>query len=310
MPAYQIYRLKEIPRQQFRWTPHTPGVAIVKLKDYEPGPVIHAASPYALWLDCAAAAKPSRSAMLSKLSATRPSSAASSAFSNTSVLKRRSGTYRNRPPRHAGPSGGNIGFTSMYNDPGAWDRVNSFALVSYIPEPLAGFLDRLRQELVPNCFLKAHVTILPPRPICSSPEAAWKTVRTRAPLFQPFEVELTQLEVFPVSDVIYIEIGRGREGAAATCTPRSTPKPSFVPEPYPYHPHITLAQNLKGDEVDELGRVARARWAECKLPKTFRVDKVVFVQNTRRNCWLDLGESALGHQDSRLVGELLDLLAG
>jgi hypothetical protein len=51
MPAYQIYRLKEIPRQQFRWTPHTPGVAIVKLKDYEAGPVIQAASPYALWLD-------------------------------------------------------------------------------------------------------------------------------------------------------------------------------------------------------------------------------------------------------------------
>jgi len=40
----------------------------------------------------------------------------------------------------------------MYNDPAAWDRINSFALVSYIPEPLAGFLDRLRQELVPNCF--------------------------------------------------------------------------------------------------------------------------------------------------------------
>jgi hypothetical protein len=51
MPAYQIYRLKEIPRQQFRWTPHTPGVAVVKLKDYEPGPVIQAASPYSLWLD-------------------------------------------------------------------------------------------------------------------------------------------------------------------------------------------------------------------------------------------------------------------
>jgi hypothetical protein len=51
MPTYQIYRLKEIPRQQFRWTPHTPGVAIVKLKDYEPGAAIQAASPYALWLD-------------------------------------------------------------------------------------------------------------------------------------------------------------------------------------------------------------------------------------------------------------------
>lgn len=50
MPAYQIHRLKEAPRQQFRWAPHTTGVSIVKPKDYEPGPVIDAASPYALWL--------------------------------------------------------------------------------------------------------------------------------------------------------------------------------------------------------------------------------------------------------------------
>jgi hypothetical protein len=50
MPAYQIHRLKEAQRQHFRWAPHTPGVTIVKLKDYEPGLVMEAASPYALWL--------------------------------------------------------------------------------------------------------------------------------------------------------------------------------------------------------------------------------------------------------------------
>jgi hypothetical protein len=50
MPAYQIHRLKEAQRQQFRWAPHTPGVTIVKLKDYEPGSVAEAATPYALWL--------------------------------------------------------------------------------------------------------------------------------------------------------------------------------------------------------------------------------------------------------------------
>jgi hypothetical protein len=50
MPAYRIHRLKETQRQQFRWAPHTPGVTIVKLKDYEEGPVIESASPYALWL--------------------------------------------------------------------------------------------------------------------------------------------------------------------------------------------------------------------------------------------------------------------
>jgi 2'-5' RNA ligase len=197
----------------------------------------------------------------------------------------------------------------MYNDPVAWDRINSFALVSYIPEPLAGFLDRLRQELVPNCFLRAHVTILPPRPISSTPEAAWEIVRTLAPRFAPFDVEMTQLEVFPVSDVIHIGIGRGREEMERMHDELNVGGLKFA-EPYPYHPHITLAQDLKGDEVDELARVARTRWAEYAQPKTFRVDKVFFVQNTRRKQWLDLGESALGHPESRLVGELVDLLAG
>lgn len=50
MPDYQIHRLKETQRQQFRWAPHTPGVTIVKLKDYEAGPVVEATTPYALWL--------------------------------------------------------------------------------------------------------------------------------------------------------------------------------------------------------------------------------------------------------------------
>ena len=97
----------------------------------------------------------------------------------------------------------------MYKGPSAWDRINSFALVSYIPEPLAGFLDRLRQELVPNCFLRAHVTILPPRPILSSPEEAWEVIRGAAPEFLPFEVELAGVDVFPVSDVIYIQVSAG-----------------------------------------------------------------------------------------------------
>ena len=50
MPAYQIHRLKEAQRQQFRWAPHMSGMAIAKPKDYEPGAVLEAASPYALWL--------------------------------------------------------------------------------------------------------------------------------------------------------------------------------------------------------------------------------------------------------------------
>ena len=50
MPAYQIHRLKEASRQQFRWAAHASGVSVAKPKDYEKGPLMDAASPYALWM--------------------------------------------------------------------------------------------------------------------------------------------------------------------------------------------------------------------------------------------------------------------
>jgi hypothetical protein len=50
MPSYQIHRLKDSHRQQFRWAPHTSGTTIVKPKDYELGTVADGASPYAVWL--------------------------------------------------------------------------------------------------------------------------------------------------------------------------------------------------------------------------------------------------------------------
>jgi 2'-5' RNA ligase len=167
----------------------------------------------------------------------------------------------------------------------------------------------MREELVPDCFLRAHATILPPRPISSSPGAAWDLVRWFAPQFAPFEVELTSVEVFPVSDVIYVNIGSGSEQLTKI---HNTLNADGLrnPDPFSYHPHVTLAQNLKPDQVDELTHVARARWAECPIPKKFLVDKAVFVQNTRHHGWIDLGECRLGHDDARLVGELTDLTIG
>jgi 2'-5' RNA ligase len=197
----------------------------------------------------------------------------------------------------------------MYKDPPARDRINSFALVTYIPEPLAGFLDQLRRELVPNCFLRAHVTILPPRPLCSPPEAAWHVIGALAQRFAPFEIELSNVEVFPVSDVIYVSIQQGSDELKRMHNSFNIDGLRFQ-EPFSYQPHVTLAQELQTDELDELVGVARARWAEFPGAKIFRVEKAVFVQNTRRNEWVDLGECRLGHSDSRLVGELTDLLAG
>jgi hypothetical protein len=56
--VFRIYRMKDGPREQFRWAAHTGGPAMVKPKDYEATGEIEAASPYAAWKALAANGDP------------------------------------------------------------------------------------------------------------------------------------------------------------------------------------------------------------------------------------------------------------
>ena len=49
MPVFRIHRMKDTPRQQFRWAPHVSGAANVKQKDYEPSTEVEAENEYAAW---------------------------------------------------------------------------------------------------------------------------------------------------------------------------------------------------------------------------------------------------------------------
>src|SRR5580698_313109 len=49
MPNYRIYRMKDSPRQQFRWAPHLSGCASLKPKDYDPLGEVQALHEYDAW---------------------------------------------------------------------------------------------------------------------------------------------------------------------------------------------------------------------------------------------------------------------
>jgi hypothetical protein len=49
MPQYRIYRMKDSPRQQFRWAPHVSGCASLKPKEYEQRGEIQAVNEYEAW---------------------------------------------------------------------------------------------------------------------------------------------------------------------------------------------------------------------------------------------------------------------
>jgi 2'-5' RNA ligase len=167
------------------------------------------------------------------------------------------------------------------------DLVNNFALVTYLPDPLGKFLDDLRRELVPGCAPHAHVTILPPRPLSATPQVAIDTVRSLISEFAPFEIELGGVQVFPGTDVVYLSLGSGHKDLLHMHRVLNV-GPLQHQEPYLYHPHITLAQDLTHPQSVELESLARRRWSEFPHRRAFKAESLVFVRNRARNLWIDL----------------------
>ena len=185
------------------------------------------------------------------------------------------------------------GPTDAHNDVPLEERLNLFALVIYVPDPLGRFLDGLRRELVPHDNPHAHVSVLPPRPLREEWRVASAQVRTLTDAWSPFEIELTSVAVFPVTDVVYLELGAGASELRRMHAAMNRSVLDFV-EPFTYHPHLTLAQEIAPGEVDRLREIAVRRWHEYPGPRRFRAERAVLVQNTLNNLWIDLAEYALG----------------
>jgi 2'-5' RNA ligase len=171
--------------------------------------------------------------------------------------------------------------------------VNSFALVAYLPEPLAGFVNSFRRDLIPGCKALAHVTILPPRSLKYPPMHAWAEISKRLQEFPPFVVTLGEVRVFPVSDAIYLSVERGaaeleKMHLAANCGR------IYAPCDFPFHPHVTLGQELPPESVDAVAGKAEEAWRKYAGPRYFPVERVTFVQNTVENQWQNLSEMTLG----------------
>jgi 2'-5' RNA ligase len=180
------------------------------------------------------------------------------------------------------------------NTPAA-ERLNVFALVIYIPDPLGQFLDDLRRELVPYYNPHAHVSVLPPRPLAVDWRVASDQARTLIGSWPPFEVQLTEIQLFPVTDVIYIDI-KIEDGGSELRRMHDAMNSGTLAfeEPFPYCPHITLAQEIPHADVAGTTELAARRWREYKGKRSFRAEHAVFVQATLDGLWIDLAEYSLG----------------
>lgn len=170
--------------------------------------------------------------------------------------------------------------------------INSFSLVAYLPEPLAGFVDSLRREFQPGSEVRSHVTVLPPRPLSCSTEKAWEQLNQQLQEIIPFRIQLGGPEIFPVTEVVHLAIAAGATDllllherlASGACEFRET---------YSYHPHVTLAQYLPPEEARRARDLAQLRWNAWHGERSFLMDRLTLVQNTQNNRWLNLREFTL-----------------
>jgi 2'-5' RNA ligase len=181
----------------------------------------------------------------------------------------------------------------MASDPRSGERINLFSLVTYLPEPLGSFIDQLRGELVPGCSLRAHVTVLPPRPLSRPADEVGARIRSALEEFDPFELRLGDVEIFTMSSVVYLALAKGIDDMRCLHDALNADAAPFA-EPFPFHPHVTLAQQISPDQVPDVFEHARYRWAEFSHKRSFLVDHATFVQAINLYCWVDLEDCPLG----------------
>jgi 2'-5' RNA ligase len=121
------------------------------------------------------------------------------------------------------------------------------------------------------------------------PEAASEEALHVVAGFPPFEIELGPIEIFPVTDVIYISVARGAEQLRQMHRTLNRGTLAFQ-EPFSYHPHVTLAQEFAPEQLQPLHELASRRWREFRGRHTFRAESTVFVRNTHGNQGVDLAE--------------------
>jgi 2'-5' RNA ligase len=176
---------------------------------------------------------------------------------------------------------------------GEGSAINSFSLVAYVPQPLAAFIERLRQEIQPGCKARSHLTFLPPRPLEIPLEQIRSQVEAGLRNQLAFRAELCEVRVFPVSEAVHLSLGAGATEAKRIHEALHRGD-LCCKELFEYHPHVTLAHDLDPANVAAVADLAKRRWQEYSGVRDFLVDHVTLVQNTLENVWTNLGEFALG----------------
>ena len=133
---------------------------------------------------------------------------------------------------------------------------------------------RLRLGDLAGSRIPAHITLMPPTPVARDARAdVIDHLRAIAARHAPFRITLSGTDSFrPISNVAFM-----------TLTEERTPAPTIAEEirsgpldheaRFPYHPHVTLAQDVDDVALDlalDIGATVEASW----IVPGFRLDRI------------------------------------
>jgi 2'-5' RNA ligase len=139
-----------------------------------------------------------------------------------------------------------------------------------IPEPWRACLDaaRFRAGDPAAGTIPAHVTLLGPSELTESAFAATPAHLTRvASRHRPFTLRLNGTGTFrPVTEVVFVAVTRGADVCERLAADiRSGPLDRELS--YPYHPHVTVAQDVPTDRLDRVAAELAAFVADIEVDR-------------------------------------------
>src|SRR5512140_470453 len=166
---------------------------------------------------------------------------------------------------------------------------HTYAVVVYLEGPLAEFVNHLRFELNQEHADKAaHITVLPPRPLVISEEAAVEEARQRVSNWYPFDVEISGVSTFlPINGVVYLTVG---SNADAMHVLHGTLNQGHLrgPEPWGYVPHITIAQDMDEARTQRTRQYVETALWYYRQQRRIWVERMTFVRQMPDGSWRDL----------------------
>ncbi|HSU32217.1 MAG TPA: 2'-5' RNA ligase family protein [Bryobacteraceae bacterium] len=175
-------------------------------------------------------------------------------------------------------------------------EADCIALVSYVPDPLGPALDQLRQHLTPNGNTRAHITLLPPRPLLVPVDLASQVILETLQCAAPFEVEISGVRCFPGTNVLYLGIGEGTSCLHDLHDSLNSGALAHT-ELFDYLPHLTLSAPLSPHHVDGARQLIEDAWQGVIPPPRFRLDEAALLwrnPGTEPGHWERLWTQRLG----------------